>query len=102
MPKARYEIMREYLPTRGDLAHWMMKMTCTIQGNYDYTSEEDAVDILRTALRISPVVSAMFVNSPLRRGQPTGMQSFRCHVWTRTDPDRTGFPDFHVRAGLGL
>ncbi len=94
MPKARYEIMRKYLPTRGDLAHWMMKMTCTVQGNFDYTSEQDAVDILSTALRISPVVSAMFCNSPLRRGEDTGMQCFRCHIWTRTDPDRTGFPDF--------
>lgn len=94
MPKSRYKIMRDYLPTRGDLAHWMMKMTCTVQGNFDYTSEGDAVDILRTSLRVSPIVSALFVNSSVRRGEPSGMQSFRCHIWTRTDPDRTGFPDF--------
>jgi len=94
MPKSRYGIMKRYLPTRGDLAHWMMKMTCTVQGNYDYVSEEDAVDILRTSLRISPIISALFVNSPLRHAQPSGFQSYRCHIWTRTDPDRTGFPDF--------
>lgn len=94
MPKSRYQIMRDYLPTRGDLAHWMMKMTCTVQGNFDYTSEEDAADMVRTGLRISPLVSAMFASSPLRRGAYSGQQSFRCHIWTRTDPDRSGFPDF--------
>lgn len=94
MPKSRYGIMRRYLPTRGDRGLWMMKKTCTVQGNYDYTSEEDATDILSTSLRISPIVSALMCNSPLTDGAPNGMQSYRCHIWTRTDPDRTGFPDF--------
>lgn len=94
MPKSRYGIMKRYLPTRGDLAHWMMKMTCTVQGNYDYVSEADAVEIIRTSLMISPTVSALFANSPLRFGAPNDFHSFRCHIWTRTDPDRTGFPDF--------
>lgn len=94
MPKARYEIMRNYLPTRGDLAHWMMKMTCTVQGNYDYMSEEDAADMVRVGFRVSPLVSALFANSPLRVGASADMQTYRCHIWTRTDPDRSGFPDF--------
>ena len=102
MPKPRYAIMRRYLPTRGDLAHWMMKATCTIQGNYDYTSEADAIEILRTGLLVSPIVSALCANSPVRRGQDTGMQSFRCHIWTRTDPDRTGFPDFMYTKDWGF
>ena len=101
MPKSRYGIMREYMPKVGDRGLWMMKKTCTVQGNYDYTSEEDAADILRTALRVSPVVSAMFCNSPLADGAPNGMQSYRCHIWTRTDPDRTGFPDFMYDEGWG-
>ena len=29
---------------------------------------------------------------PLYRNRPTKHQSFRGHIWTRTDPDRTGFP----------
>jgi hypothetical protein len=48
MPKPRYQIMRDYLPTRADLGTSMMKTTCTVQGNYDYTSESDAADIIRT------------------------------------------------------
>jgi glutamate--cysteine ligase len=31
MPKDRYRVMREYLPTRGALAHEMMKRTTTVQ-----------------------------------------------------------------------
>lgn len=101
MPKSRYGIMKRYLPTRADLPHWMMKMTCTVQGNYDYVSEADAVEIIRTSLMLSPTVSALFANSPLRFGKPNDFQSFRCHIWTRTDPDRTGFPDFMFRDDWG-
>ncbi|TXD36899.1 glutamate--cysteine ligase [Lujinxingia vulgaris] len=101
MPKARYGIMRDYLPTRGDLAHWMMKGTCTIQANFDYVSEDDAADIIRTAVLASPVVGALFANSPVRLGKPTGKQSFRNHIWTRTDPDRSGVPAFMYRNDWG-
>jgi glutamate--cysteine ligase len=94
IPKSRYDIMSRYLPTRGDLAHWMMKGTCTIQANLDYTSEEDAVDLMRTGVLVSPLVNALFANSPLRLGEHTEMQSYRGYIWTRTDPDRSGVPRF--------
>lgn len=101
MPKSRYKIMREYLPKKGDLAHWMMKTTCTIQANYDYCSEEDATDLIHTALLASPIVGALFANSPIRDGEKTKFQSFRNHIWTRTDPDRCGAPDFMYRTDWG-
>ncbi len=94
MPKSRYKIMRRYLPTRGDLAHWMMKTTCTIQANFDFTSEADAVELIRVAVLASPLVGALFANSPYQAGQDTGMQSRRNYIWRHTDPDRTGVPDF--------
>ena len=101
VPKQRYDIMRSYLPTRGELALWMMKTSCTVQANFDYTSEEDAADLVRTALLVSPIVSALFANSPYRAGGDTGMQSFRGFAWTRTDPDRTGWPAFMYEQGWG-
>jgi glutamate--cysteine ligase len=101
MPKSRYKIMREYLPTRGDLAHSMMKLTCTVQANFDYSSEADAAEIMRTSLLLSPVASALFANSPLLGGRDTGMQSFRGHIWTRTDPERCGWPEFMYRDDWG-
>lgn len=94
IPKSRYDIMKKYLPTRGDRAHWMMKLTCTIQANLDFTSEEDATTMIRGAYLASPFISALFANSPLHDGEPTGRQGYRAHIWTRVDPDRSGIPDF--------
>lgn len=94
MPKSRYKVMRDYLPTRGDLAHWMMKLTCTVQANFDYASEADAAEMMRTALLISPIVSALFANSPIKVGEESGQQTYRGYLWTRTDPDRCGWPAF--------
>lgn len=101
MPKSRYKIMREYMPKQGDLAHAMMKQTCTVQANFDYGSESDAAEIMRTALLISPLASAIFANSPLLAGQDTGMQSYRGHIWMRTDPARCGWPEFMYRDDWG-
>lgn len=91
MPKSRYKIMADYLPTRGKLAHYMMKMSCTIQANFDYTSEADAANILNTVLTVTPIVSGLFASSPFLAGQPTDHITSRCHFWTATDPDRTGY-----------
>lgn len=90
VPKLRYPIMREYLPTRGRLALDMMLRTCTVQSNHDYGSEEDAMRKLRLALRIQPVVTAMFAHSPIVEGQITGECTRRGRVWLEVDPDRTG------------
>lgn len=94
VPKSRYDIMKKYLPTRGDRAHWMMKLTCTIQANFDFVSEEDATSLIRGAYLASPFISALFANSPLHDGNPTGRQGYRAHIWTRVDPDRSGVPEF--------
>ncbi len=102
MPKKRYQLMRRYLPTRGKMAHWMMKTTCTVQANFDYCSEEDAVDLIHTAVLASPVVGALFANSPVQQGEETGFQSRRNFVWWHhTDPDRTGVPSFMYRNDWG-
>jgi len=90
VPKQRYAIMREYLPTRGSLALDMMLRTATVQANYDYVSEADAMTKMRVALKLSPLTTAMFANSPFYEGQPFGGKSYRAKVWLDTDPDRSG------------
>lgn len=102
VPKSRYAIMRKYLPTRGDLAHWMMALTCTIQANVDFTSEADAVSLMRLGYMASPFVHALFANSPIDHGRPNGFQSMRGHVWTRMDNDRSGIPPFVLNDGWGF
>ena len=102
VPKGRYAVMREYLPTRGTLGVEMMKRTATVQANLDYISEADAMDKLRLSLRLGPLVTAMFAASPLRDGKPSGYKSFRAACWLDTDPDRCGALPFIFREGAGF
>jgi glutamate--cysteine ligase len=90
MPKNRYRIMRDYMPTRGSLGLDMMTRTCTVQVNMDFSSESDMVKKFRASLALQPVATALFANSPFVDGQPCGFLSYRSHVWEDTDPDRTG------------
>ena len=92
VPKGRYEIMKQYLPQRGDLAAYMMKGTCSVQANFDFSNESDCARKVRLASGLAPLTTALFANSPLLENKPTGFKSFRGHIWTRTDPERTGFP----------
>jgi len=90
VPKSRYPIMRQYLPTRGSHALDMMLRTSTVQANYDFSSEADAMRKMRIALALSPVTTAMFANSHWCEGKPHGGVTYRARVWLDVDPDRTG------------
>lgn len=90
VPKSRYGIMRRYLPTRGAYALDMMRRTATVQANFDYESEEAAMRKLGVALRLSPLVTAMFANSPFYEGKLFGGRSYRARVWLDVDSDRQG------------
>ena len=90
IPKKRYAQMTEYLPKKARLPFVMMRETAGIQVGLDYESEEDAVSKLTTAIKLSPVVSAMFANSPVRNSRLTGSKSFRAYAWLNTDEDRCG------------
>ncbi len=90
VPKQRYAVMRDYLPSRGGMALDMMLRTSTVQANYDYLSEDDAMLKMRVALKLSPLTTAMFANSPFVEGESFGGKSYRAKVWLDTDPDRSG------------
>ena len=101
MPKGRYQIMRSYMPKVGNLGLDMMTRTCTVQVNLDYASEADMVKKFRVSLALQPVATALFADSPFTEGQPNGYLSYRSHIWTDTDPDRTGMLDFVFEDGFG-
>ncbi len=101
-PKARYAIMRRYMPRVGRLGLEMMHRTCTVQVNLDFHSEADMATKLRVALALQPLATALFANSPFLDGRPTGWLSYRAHVWTDTDPDRTGTLPFVFEDGFGF
>ncbi|HXJ20255.1 MAG TPA: glutamate-cysteine ligase family protein [Polyangia bacterium] len=105
LPKRRYGVMREYFPRQGRdsrLAHYMMKMTATVQANFDYASEAEAVDKIRTANGITSAITALYAASPILEGRPTGYKSFRAAVWLETDADRTGLLPFVFEPGFGF
>lgn len=101
MPKGRYKIMRDYMPKVGTLGLDMMTRTCTVQVNLDVGSEADMVRKFRVSLALQPVATALFADSPFTEGRPNGYMSYRSHIWTDTDPDRTGLLDFVFEDGFG-
>ena len=101
MPKARYDIMRAYMPQVGNMGLDMMLRTCTVQVNIDFADETDMVEKLRIGFALQPLAVALFANSPFNHGQLNGMLSMRSHMWTQTDPDRTGLLPFVFEDGMG-
>jgi glutamate--cysteine ligase len=101
MPKGRYAIMRRHMPRVGTMGLDMMLRTCTIQVNLDYASEADMVQKFRVGLALQPLATALFANSPFTEGKPNGMLSYRSHIWSDTDPQRTGMLPFVFEDGFG-
>ena len=89
IPKKRYAIMAKYL--WGILSDVMMRETAGVQCCIDFQSEEDAIRKYKIANKLTPFMTAMFANSPIRGGVDTGYKSFRALSWLNTDNDRCGF-----------
>jgi glutamate--cysteine ligase len=101
MPKGRYDIMLRHMPRVGSMGLDMMLRTCTIQVNLDYSSEADMAHKFRTSLALQPLATALFANSPFLEGKPNGFLSYRSHIWSDTDPQRTGMLPFVFDANFG-
>jgi len=102
MPKGRYAIMRRYMPLVGSMGLDMMTRTCTVQVNLDFASEADMRRKLRVSLLLQPLATALFANSPFTEGKPNGFMSYRAHVWTDTDNQRSGIPKVMFEDGFGF
>lgn len=94
VPKTRYRLMSAHLQQTGTLGLDMMKRTAGIQVNLDYSDESDAEAKFRTLMGISPLITALFANSPLENGKGTGFMSRRAAIWRDTDPSRCGLLPF--------
>jgi len=102
MPKGRYKIMRAYMAKVGRLGRQMMFRSCTVQTNLDFGSEADMVKKFRVSLALQPIATALFANSPFAEGRLNGFLSYRGHIWTDTDPDRTGMLPWVFEPGMGF
>ncbi len=102
MPKGRYRLMDGYMQKVGTHGRQMMRRTCTVQVNLDWSSEADMVQKFRVALALQPVATALFANSPFFEGKPNGWQSWRARIWRDLDSARTGMLPFVFEDGMGF
>jgi glutamate--cysteine ligase len=102
MPKSRYEIMTRYMPKVGSKGLDMMYRTCTIQVNLDFESEADMRRKMQVSLKLQPLATALFANSPFTEGRPNGLQSWRGDIWRDTDNRRAGMPAFCFSPDFGF
>lgn len=90
MPRVRHKVMAEYLPKKSPTALDMMKATCSTQAAFDFADEADAACKMTVALKLSPVVNALWGNAPIYGRADMGVVSYRGHIWRCMDPDRSG------------
>ncbi len=102
MPKGRYKLMNEYMTKVGTMGRAMMRRTCTVQVNLDFSSEADMAQKMRVAVALQPVATALFANSPFFEGKVNGHKSWRSRVWCDLDPARTGMIPFVFDEGFGF
>ena len=101
MPKSRYDIMTAYMPKVGSEGLDMMYRTCTIQVNLDFSSEIDMRRKMQASLKLQPLATALFANSPFTEGKPNGLQSWRGNIWRDTDNQRSGLLPFAFSSDYG-
>ncbi len=102
MPKSRYEIMTRYMPKVGTHGLDMMYRTCTIQVNLDFETETDMRRKMQVSLKLQPLATALFANSPFTEGEPNGLQSWRAEIWRDTDNQRSGLLEFCFSPEFGF
>lgn len=101
MPKSRYDIMTAYMPRVGSQGLDMMYRTCTIQVNLDFSSEDDMRRKMQVSLKLQPLATALFANSPFTEGRPNGFLSWRAEIWRDTDNQRAGLLPFAFSGSFG-
>jgi glutamate--cysteine ligase len=94
MPKQRYDVMRDYMPTVGTRGLDMMLRTATVQANLDFADEADAAAKLRCLYSITSLLTALFAASPIADDRASGFQSYRAWIWRDVDRARAGLLPF--------
>lgn len=94
MPKPIGTVFRDYFVALGKAGSGAAEMTAhatAVQVTLDYLSSDDLHSKLRTAVALTPIVVALFANSPLVGGRMCGSLSRRTELWLKTDPARCAF-----------
>lgn len=94
MPKQRYDVMRDYMPTVGTRGLDMMVRTATVQANLDFADEADAARKMRALYSVTSILTALWACSPIVDEKPSEYQSYRAWIWRDTDNARAGLVPF--------
>lgn len=94
MPKARYDVMRDYMPTVGSRGLDMMQRTATVQCNLDFENEADAAAKMRCIYSVTSILTALWAASPIVDEKVSGFQTYRAWIWRDTDNARAGLMPF--------
>jgi glutamate--cysteine ligase len=94
MPKARYHVMRDYMPTVGTRGLDMMQRTATVQANLDFANEADAAAKMRCIYAVTPMLTSLWASSPIVDEKISGFQTYRAWIWRDTDNARAGIMPF--------
>jgi len=100
--RRRHALMAEYLPEHGPMALHMMKGTASTQVAFDYSDEADAMRKFAVALKLGPVVNAIWANSPVYNRRTTEWVSYRGCIWQGMDPARSGMLVAQLQRGLSF
>lgn len=93
MPKARYRAMDKFFASIGPYGQRMMRQSCTIQVNLDFGPDETTLAKRYVACQLlSPIMAAIFANSPVVDRKDVGIPGFRTRIWRHTAPTHTGVP----------
>ena len=84
----RYTGMTRYFDSIGPSGIRMMRQTAALQINLE--RGDDPKSRWRLLNSLAPIVVALFANSRVYAGKPTGWGSYRSQFWRTLDPSRTG------------
>jgi glutamate--cysteine ligase len=89
----RYVAMEHHFNRHGGAGRMMMCSTASVQVCLDAGADGADIAARWSALHaLGPVLVALFANSPLHGGRPTGWRCTRQAIWSRIDPSRTRPP----------
>lgn len=89
VPRRRYQLMREFLSPKGGHVADTMARTASVHSSFDYRDFDDWRCKFRCAVLATPLVIALFANSPNATGT---YKSMRQRFWADTDPERCFLP----------
>lgn len=87
--EARYVAMREFFDGYNSAGGHMMCTTAAVHVNIGAGLDDIGRRRWRAAHLLGPTLVAMFANSPIVGGKPTGWMSSRMGIWLAIDPCRS-------------